>query len=134
MDGKHTVKCSGHTSDLVYNGNSCRESYASRIFPLKVCHEYKTSKTSRGDWYLPSAGEMGCVIQNLLLINNQITKEKGVEYQINTSGDEYWTSTPNWMKNHNEPYCWAVDFEHGRIHKKDRSKHSRVRPFLQINY
>jgi len=132
IDGSIASKC--REDNRIFNGDSCREILANEIYPLRACHEYKTKNTKKGDWYLPSVGEMGCVIYNLLLINNQIVKEKGVESQINVNGGEYWTSTPNWRRDKNESHCWAVDFEHGRIHKKDRVEHLRARPFLQINY
>ena len=61
----------------------------------QCCWRYHTIGTNQGDWYLPSAGELGYLCARWKAINNSIDKlvSSGVEALVLPSNYGWWSST-----------------------------------------
>ena len=57
------------------------------------CDMFHTVGTNQGDWYLPSAGELGYVMARLKAINNIINKLSAGINSSSVSMDYYWSSS-----------------------------------------
>lgn len=56
----------------------------------QYCANYSTNGTSKGDWYLPSIGELGFIASRFDTINSAISKVGGTTFNI---AGKYWSST-----------------------------------------
>ena len=61
----------------------------------QCCWRYHTTGTTQGDWYLPSAGEMGYLVARWKAINSSIEKvvSAGFAALELPVGDRWWSST-----------------------------------------
>ena len=61
----------------------------------QCCWRYHTVGTNQGDWYLPSAGELGYLASRWKAIDNSIDKlvSSGVEALVLPVGRTWWSST-----------------------------------------
>lgn len=70
---------------------------ATNTYPAAVCcFNFHPTGTSRSDWYLPGAGELGYAIARQGIIQNTIQKvidNFGSEYAVQMKRGVYWTST-----------------------------------------
>ena len=101
MDGK------GNTEKIlaIDNGGSTDWQTASTITntdrtrtihpAAQCCWRYHTVGTQQGDWYLPSAGELGYLASRWKAIGNSINKlvSSGVEALVLPVGSYWWSST-----------------------------------------
>lgn len=101
-------------------------------FPAAACcyvYSPTNSGTERGDWYLPSCGELGYVYSKLNTINNTINKiieVYGESYAVPLATDgEYLTSTE-----YNYQTCRSIYFGDGGVYKLSKSGSGYIRPFL----
>lgn len=82
MDGKH------NTEVIIKD-----ERYEDGFLPAaKWCLEYKTKGTKKGDWYLPSCGELWHNMLRNIFILNAVMKYSSVGVELYTC-DYYWSST-----------------------------------------
>ena len=82
MDGKH------NTEMIIKD-----ERYKDGFFPAaKWCLEYKTKGTKKGDWYLPSCGELWHNMLRNIFILNAVMKYSSVGVELDTCYI-YWSST-----------------------------------------
>lgn len=73
-------------------------------------------------WYLPSLGELGCLLTRVKTINDSIANSE-VGILIDTSL-EYWSST---IASNNE--VWKINFTNGTVNKIDGAFYKVVLPF-----
>lgn len=95
-----------------------------------VCNMYSTIGTYQGDWYLPSAGELGYLmvfwdeVQRCFDVIRQYYGEESAVNPLN--GDGLWTSTENQAKN-----ARYVETNNG-LGYSDKTTNYRIRAFIQI--
>lgn len=67
----------------------------------QCCWRYHTVSTNQGDWYLPSAGELGYLASRWKAIDNSIDKlvSSGIEALV-LPVDHYWWSSTEWDSRH----------------------------------
>lgn len=94
---------------------------------------YHTDGTKQGDWYLPSAGELGYATVRKVSINNSInlirniySSSFGVGINIDNS-PHYWTSTQE-----SEEYAVLVDFDWNNVYGYSKTSYYHARAFLKI--
>ena len=90
---------------------------------VEYAHSYKTISTNVGDWYLPAAGELQLIYNNLTPLNQSLSKIGGSTLQWQF----YWSCTRMGAN-----YMWAVTFNQGRWGANRRTSTSYARPV--INY
>ena len=95
-----------------------------------VCHMYYTEGTKQGDWYLPSAGELGYLMpfwdevkKCFAVIQKYYGEEKGI---MVLDGAGLWTSSENAAKN-----ARYVETNNG-LGYSDKTTNYTVRAFIQI--
>lgn len=98
----------------------------------QCCWRYHTIGTNQGDWYLPSAGELGYLASRWKAINTSINKifSSGFE-ALTLSVGYYWRSSTEYSSSH----AVFLYFRSGYVylsggHSKDYSYH--VRAFLAV--
>lgn len=89
------------------------------------CGVYSIRGTKRGDWYLPSPGELKELYNKISIINPIRKSLVNVEY---TMAGHYWTSYE-----YNENNETAVLFSNGSITYADKKFSKRVIPFLAVS-
>ena len=101
MDGKSNtekilaVDNSGST-DWQTSSTITNTGYTETIHPAaQCCWRYHTVGTNQGDWYLPSAGELGYLAARWKAIDNSIDKlvSSGVEALVHPVYGGWWSST-----------------------------------------
>ena len=97
----------------------------------QCCWRFHTEGTNQGDWYLPSAGEIGYAVArhnairtSMIILNNQYNEE--LIAFISTDFD-YWSSTP-----YEKSYASTISFEAGNIYNIGKSTNRYVRAFLKL--
>lgn len=101
MDGKsNTEKIlavdNGDSTDWQTASTITNTGRTETIHPAaQCCWRYNTTGTQQGDWYLPSAGELGYLASRWKAIDNSIDKlvSSGVEALVLTVGSNWWSST-----------------------------------------
>ena len=101
MDGKgNTEKIlavdNGGSTDWQTATTITNTSYTETIHPtVQCCWRYHTVGTNQGDWYLPSAGELGYLAARWKAIDNSIDKlvSSGVEALVLPVGNHWRSST-----------------------------------------
>ena len=101
-------------------------------FPASCCcWRFKTNGTNQGDWYLPSAGEIGYLVCRILEIQETLEKVieiYGSQYATTLNmGGNYWPSTQ--YNNVNTRYLYTGI---GGIGHMDKTSTNLVRAFTRI--
>ena len=101
-------------------------------YPAACCAwRYHTPGTNQGDWYLPSAGEMGYVIVRLNEINSSINKINtiyGSDIAVTIPSVYLWSSSE-----YSSDYAWYLYADNGyTFGKYYKSNVSNVRGFFRI--
>ena len=113
FDGK------GNTSFLVSLGGEYSAANA--------CNLYSTSGIPAGQWYLPSAGELGYAIVKMKEINKAIEKVGGVAFETHSNVD-YWTSTERSATD-----AIAIDTDAGYVYVSSKTGRLQfARPFCSL--
>ena len=88
------------------------------------CDMYSTYGTSQGEWYLPSAGELGYAVVRQQAINDTISKliSAGVTNASTVSLADYWSSSEY------SSYCARyVNFTNGNVNANGKNSYGYVR-------
>lgn len=96
--------------------------------PIATCWRYSPIGTKEGDWYLPSAGEVGYIGARWDIINNWIdtlAKHFDVNLAKLVGGYPLWTSTF-----YSRSYAIKLNTE-GRFERQDPKMPHAVRPFMR---
>ena len=104
--------------------NEINLSSANGYYPAACCcWRYHTSGTTQGEWYLPSAGEMGYVLARYDIISSNMNKLKR-----NVIMEElYWTST---QKSEYENICIAFGYTGYNTNMDNYDEHGYQNPVL----
>ena len=87
------------------------------------CYNYTTTGTSKGDWYLPAAGELyASIMTNYSAVNNGIKAAGGKQL---SSDYYYWSSSEYGSK-----YAWEVVAYYGGVGYGGKSNNNSVRCVL----
>ena len=96
----------------------------------QCCWRFHTEGTQQGDWYLPSAGELGYAFArygsiNLAIntLNTQYSTTLGIKFTIYS----YWSSTQCSPSNAVE-----VAFDYGQVYGSRKTDNNYVRAFLAL--
>ena len=109
-----------NTSKIVRVLGSSSTSYAAGY-----CYNYTTAGTSKGQWYLPAAGELyASIVTNYSAVNSGLSAAGGTAIQ-NAWDDWHWSST-----GYGSHYAWLVSFSHGDTSITSRYGNSYVRCVL----
>lgn len=97
----------------------------SNLPALKYCIRYFTDGTCKGDWYLPSTGEMIRAIRNALIINRSLEKlGRGSRIKYLT---HYWTSAEFLGSS-----AWLCSTSFASFGYYAKEEFAHVRPFLSM--
>ena len=89
------------------------------------CHEYSTSGTSAGDWYLPAMGEL----YNYVHLNyNKLNAVYTTNLILDTFNSYFWSSTE-----YNSAYAWSIAVNHGYMGDFNKPTQYNVSCFLAID-
>ena len=93
------------------------------------CDMYFTQGTNQGDWYLPSAGELGYAVVRQQAINDKINElvSAGITSANPVQLDAYWSSSE--YSSNNARY---LDFSNGGVSGSDKTYSNYVRAFLRV--
>lgn len=91
---------------------------------FKMCYNYETVGTNKGEWFLGGAGEMACLVQNIGLINAVITKLKSLNYSVTEFNfdfqpDRGYFKTGKEIGTYLEDFYWTVT-NHGRVKRYNK--------------
>lgn len=96
------------------------------------CWRYHTEGTNQGDWYLPTAGELGYAVTKYNVINNTIlilqSLFSGKLSAGRISAADYWTSTEYDTTNARHIY-----FGEGYVHYTAKNVGRNVRAMMQLS-
>lgn len=112
------------TATTVTNGNG--STYAPSA---ACCYCYSTDGTKRGDWYLPSCGELGYIVPRFNKINetiNALKKAYNVGVQL-SSYLAYWSSSE-----YSSDSARDVFTSDGGVYYDYKRNHGYVRAFLRV--
>lgn len=97
----------------------------------QCCWRYHTVGTNQGDWYLPSAGELGYLASRWKAIDNSIDKlvSSGVEALVLPVTDFWWSSTE-----YSSNYAVRLYFSSDYAYLSYLAKYNRIyaRAFLAV--
>ena len=93
------------------------------------CGMFSTVGTNQGDWYLPSAGELGYAIARMQAIQNsmQALVTKGYTASLLSPANWYWSSTQ-----YSDNHAGYVAFRHGFVSCSGKDNSYYVRSFLAL--
>lgn len=100
------------------------------------CDMFCTDGTQQGDWYLPSAGELGYVIVSLKIINETLTLlynlyDNNFRWGVPLQGSAYWSSTSCYSDGaYNKSFC--IVRKDGKVTGQSKGSGYCVRAFLQV--
>ena len=94
FDGRgNTDKILAERGDKDYSswkpGSTTEEDYPA----VSCCDIFHTVGTNQGDWYLPSAGELGYVVARFNAINNSINKLPSDVNKLAVASGNFWSSS-----------------------------------------
>ena len=117
MDGKH------NTEMIIKD-----ERYKDGFFPAaKWCLEYRTKGTKKGDWYLPSCGELWHNMLRNIFILNAVMKYSSVGVELDTLYI-YWSSTES-----SSYYARTVSTDSGCVNLDyNKNNNLYVRAWLRV--
>ena len=96
----------------------------------QCCWRYHTDDTKQGDWYLPSAGELGYALARYDSINlaiNTLNTQYSTTLGIQFNTYYYWSSTQ-----HSSSYAVSMYFNYGQVYIDSKSYNIYVRAFLAL--
>lgn len=99
---------------------------------VSCCDMYKTYGTEQGDWYLPSAGELGYLVARFKEINQAISKilqAYGNTYAVAVSSNYFWSSSEYSING-----VRVVSTGNGNIDCYGKDKHCYVRAFTRLKF
>lgn len=93
------------------------------------CDMYYTQGTNRGDWYLPSAGELGYAVVRQQSINDKINQlvSAGVSSANPVESGRYWSSSE-----YSSNYARLLGFDNGGVYGNGKLSSLYVRAFLRV--
>lgn len=102
------------------------------LFPsVAMCYIYQTKGTNKGDWYLPSLGELGYIMPKFNQINNSLNKIKdiyGNDFALSFHLSAYiWSSTQQDASN-----VRVLDINNGSVNGAPKNGYNFTIPFLQV--
>ena len=74
---------------------------------FEYVNTYKTDGTKAGDWYLPAAGELNYIYENMAVLNNTLSSIGRTQL---VKDSKYWSSSE-----YNDSFAWYQDFYNGRF-------------------
>ena len=97
----------------------------------QCCWRYHTIGTNQGDWYLPSAGELGYLVSRWKAINNSIDKlvSSGVEALVLPVNDNWWSSKE--YSSENAVYLYFLS-DYATLFINYKLTNAYVRAFLAV--
>lgn len=117
------------TASTITNDDSSSYNYHPSA---QCCWRYHTVATNQGDWYLPSAGELGYLVSRWKAINASI--QTIIDFGVFPAlvlpiNDRWWSSTV-----HSSGSAVFLDFEHNYVHLSYYVKNYGyyVRAFLAV--
>lgn len=97
----------------------------------QCCWRYHTIGTNQGDWYLPSAGELGYLASRWKAIDNSIDKlvSSGVEALVLPVLNGWWSSTE-----YSSSYAVGLNFLsiNANLYSSNKYRNRYVRAFLAV--
>ena len=122
VDNSHDT--SWQTASTINN-----ESENQYIHPAaQCCWRFRTVGTNQGDWYLPSAGELGYAIARMQAIQNSMKALVTKGYTVSLlSTSVYWSSTQ--YSNYVAVY---LHFDNGYVNRYNKFYYGYVRAFLAL--
>ena len=137
MDGKsNTEKIlavdNGGSTDWQTASTITNADRTETIHPAAQCSwRYHTVGTNQGDWYLPSAGELGYLASRWKVINNSIDKlvSSGVEALVLPVNGYWWSSTE-----YSSDYAVYLSFysDYAGLYNYNKNLNFYVRAFLAV--
>ena len=107
------------------------EGYDQYLHPAaQCCWRYHTEGTKQGDWYLPSAGELGYALARYGSINlaiNTLNTQYSTTLGIQFGTYDYWSSTQ-----YSSTYAVNVYFDYGDVNNSYKDNGNCVRAFLAL--
>ena len=93
------------------------------------CDMYFTQGTNQGDWYLPSAGELGYAVVKQQAINDKINElvSAGITSANPVQLGSYWSSSED-----SSNYARWLDFGFGTVYNYNKYYSIYVRAFLRV--
>lgn len=93
------------------------------------CDMYFTQGTNQGDWYLPSAGELGYAVVRQQAINDKINElvSAGITSANPVQLDYYWSSSE-----YSSNFARLLSFSGGSVGNNNKASSSYVRAFLRV--
>ena len=92
------------------------------------CDMFHTVGTNQGDWYLPSAGELGYAVARLKSINNIIIKLPETINSCSVSKDYYWSSSE-----HSSNDARYLRMRSGGVYYENKFNEEYVRAFAPVS-
>ena len=117
MNGKYNT--SKILSYISANSKTAEAATATSLYAPSVCGT--GSMCAKGNWYLPSAGELYTLYSNKSTLNSKFTSNSGAAFQE----DYYWSSTE-----YNATGAWRVRFSTGYRGYPSKYNSGYVRPVL----
>jgi hypothetical protein len=125
------IYSTGSLSDYDGIGNT-NELNSSAYTAAYACKQVSTLGTSKGDWYLPSCGELAYLPSIRFEVNKTITSllsdYGNVGSLLITTSSYYWTSNE-----FNSNAVFGVAMSNGSVGNTRKNTNHRVRAFLRFN-
>lgn len=93
------------------------------------CDMYFTQGTNQGDWYLPSAGELGYAVVRQQAINDKINE---LASEMITSANPVLSNNHWSSSEYSSTHAWLLDFYYGGVDYYDKDFSCYVRAFLRV--
>lgn len=128
-----------NTINLIYElaGKSTDTTYDNvGAAAAEFCWLYSNGCKGVGEWYLPSAGEMNEIAQNLDEINEALAKISGTALDVSTYNEDgsisnYWTV---WTSSQSDAkYAWVYKFIYKSLSSISKSNSENLRAISKLN-